>query len=198
MNDFVARVRVFAAANSYSLVVGGVTLVTVVAALWVGLPARKERAQLDAEEKRLEALIGSSKSWMNQFQPASDEEAAVWQGTSAEIAALGVPPAERLTLAQIVARRAEDAGYSPAHIKFVSPPAPTTLATRQVAGVSFNPAGYALQVDGSGSLTTLNRFIETLPPAVALQSISLTAAPDGSASTSITLSVFEPAGGNVK
>lgn len=197
MDELLARARLFAAANSRSLVISAVAVVTVGLSLWVGVPALKERAQLATEEARLEGLIRSSALWVSEFQPASNDESAIWQSTASEIAALGVSPSERLTLAQIVARRAEDAGYTPAHIKFVPPPA-ANLAPRQVAGVTFSPAGYALQVTGSGSLTTLNRFVDALPPAVALQSISLAGAADGSASTSIMLSVFEPAGGNVK
>lgn len=198
MNDLLTRVRAFAAANAHSLVVGAVTVVTIFAALWVARPARKERTLLEAENLKLEALIKSSNLWVTQFQPASNEEAAIWQTTASEIAALGVKPSERLTLAQIVARRAEDAGYAGAHIKFIPPGAGANLPVRQVAGISFNPAGYALQITGSGSLTTLNRFVASLPPAVELQAISLSGASDGGASTSITISVFEPAGGNVK
>lgn len=198
MNDFLARVRAFGVANGYALVISAVTIVTVIASAWVAIPARKERALLAAENNKLEALIKSAGLWVTQFQPASNEESAIWQSTASEIAALGVKPSERLTIAQIVARRAEDAGYVGAHIKFIPPGAGANLPVRQVAGVSFNAAGYALQITGSGSLTTLNRFVESLPPAVELQAISLAGAADGGASTSITLSVFEPAGGNVK
>jgi hypothetical protein len=198
MNDVLARVRAFVTANAYSLVVGAVTFVAVIASMWVAVPARRERAQLGAENDKLEALIKSAGLWVTQFQPASNEESAIWQGTASEIAALGVNPSERLTIAQILARRAEDAGYVGAHIKFIPPGAGASLPARQVAGVSFNPAGYALQITGLGNLTTLNRFVGSLPPAVELQGISLSGAAGGGASTSITLSVFEPAGSNVK
>ena len=198
MNDVLARVRAFATANGYFLVVGAVTIVTVIASIWLAIPARRERALLDAENNKLEALIKSAGLWVTQFQPASSEESAIWQGTASEIASLGVKPSERLTIAQILARRAEDAGYVGAHIKFIPPGTAANLPARQVAGVSFSPAGYALQITGSGSLTTLSRFVAALPPAVELQGISLAGAADGGASTSITLSVFEPAGGNVK
>ena len=198
MNDLLARVRAFVTANGFSLVVGAVTMVTVIASMRVVIPARRERSLLEAENSKLEALIKSAGLWVTQFQPASNEESAIWQSTASEVAALGVKPSERLTIAQIVARRAEDAGYVGAHIKFVPPGAGANLPARQVTGVSFNPAGYALQITGSGSLGTLNRFVASLPPAVELQAISLSAAADGGASTSITLSVFEPAGSNVK
>jgi hypothetical protein len=198
MNDILARMRAVVTANAYSLVVCAVTLITVIASMWVAIPARRERAQLAAENNKLEALIRSAGLWVTQFQPASNEESAVWQTTASELAALGVKPSERLTIAQIVARRAEDAGYVGAHIKFVAPGAGTSLPARQVAGVSFNPAPYALQITGSGNLTTLSTFVGSLPPAVELQAISLTGTADGGANTSITLSVFEPAGGNVK
>ena len=198
MNDFAARLRAFVDANTYALVVGGVTLVTIVAAFWVALPARRERAMLAAEEARLEALIKSSNLWVTQFQPASTEESAIWQSTASEVASLGVKPTERLTLGQIVLRRAEDAGYSGAHIKFIPPGAAANLPPRRVADVTFNPAGYALQVTGTGSLAMLSRFLGSLPPAVGLQAVSLAGAGDAGASTAITLSVFEPAGSNVK
>ncbi|MBA3645921.1 MAG: hypothetical protein H0W63_07050 [Gemmatimonadaceae bacterium] len=198
MNDLVAKVRAFVIANRYYLVVGAVTLVAVLASLWVAKPARKEREALSAEEAKLEALIKSSNLWVTQFQPASTEESAIWQTTASEISALGVKPAERLTLGQIVLRRAEDAGYAGAHIKFIPAGAAANSPPRQAGGVSFNPASYALQVTGTGSLAMLSSFVGAIPPAVALQSISLTGAGDAGASTAVTLSVFEPAGSNGK
>lgn len=192
MDQFIARVRALLQANSYLLVVSAVTLVCVLAAAWVAVPARKQSAVLAAEDERLQALVKSSGLWVTQFEPASNEEAGIWQLTQTDVAALGVKPSERLTLAQIVARRAEDSGLGGAHIKFVET-APSGPG-RQVAGVTFNPAAYKLDVTGTGSLSTVSRFIGSLPPAVQLESVSMARSGDDGVSVTISLSVFEPAG----
>lgn len=197
MDQFLAQLRALFAKHGYPIVLGGVTLVTVVAAAWVAIPARKERALLAAEDARLAALIKSSNLWVTQFEPASNEEAAIWQETASQVDALGVRPSERLTLAQIVSRRAEDAGISGTHIKFVPIDPATGVPARQVAGITFNSAPYKLEVTGSGSVSALSRFLETLPPAVQVQAVNLTQGGAG-VSTALSLSVFEPAGGNAK
>ena len=197
MDQLVAQLRALVEKHRFPLVLGTVALVVVIASAWVAIPARKQRAVLAAEDAKLAALIRSSNLWVTQFEPASSEEAAIWQQTASDVASLGVRPSERLTLAQIVARRAEDAGFDNAHIKFVPSDAAAAALPRQVAGVSFNPASYKLEVSGIGSFSALSRFLEALPPAVELQSASLTEGSTG-ISASLTLSVFEPAGGNAK
>lgn len=198
MDQFLAQARAFLEKNRYVLVVAAVTLVVVIASAWVARPARKQRVALADEDATLQAVIKSSNQWVTQFEPASNEESAIWQGTASDVQALGVKPTERLTLAQIVLRRAEDAGFGAARLKFVPLDAATTLPARQVAGVTFNPASYTLQVAGSGSFGTLGRFLEVLPPAVELLSVSMTRSGDSGVNTALTLSVFEPVGGNAK
>lgn len=193
MDQFVAQLRAFVAKNKFTLVIAAVTLVTVIASARVAIPARRQRAELAAESERLEAVIARSNLWVTQFQPASNEESAIWQNTANEIQALGVKPSEKLTLAQIVSRRADNAGYGGAHLKFVPVDGANPVPPRQVAGVTFNPAPYKLVIAGEGGFGTLATFLETLPPAVELQSVSLSAG-DALVNTSLTLSVFEPAG----
>ncbi|MDQ6718214.1 MAG: hypothetical protein M3Z17_07695 [Gemmatimonadota bacterium] len=180
------------------LVIAGVTIVVVIASVWVATPARRQRVALADEDAKLKALINSSNLWVTQFEPASNEESAIWQNTASEVQALGVKPTERLTLAQIVLRRAEDADLVGAHLKFVPVDAATAAPARQVAGVTFNPASYTLSVSGSGSLGTLISFLEALPPAVQLASVSMTRDSDAGVKTALSLSVFEPVGGNAK
>jgi hypothetical protein len=198
MQQFLDQLKAFVAKSGFQLAVGFVTIVTVIASLWVSIPARRQRAVLSAESQTLQQVITSAGLWVTQFEPASNEESALWQNTAADLQALGVRPSERLTLAQVVARRTDDAGYESAHIKFVAADASNPTPARSVAGVTFNPAQYKLQVSGAGSFSPLSTLIGTLPPAVELQSVRL--AGDGAArvSTSLTLSVFEPAGSNGK
>lgn len=193
MDQFLAQVRAFVEKNKFTLVVTAVMLVTVIEAVRVAIPARRQKLELTAESERLESVIAKSNLWVTQFQPASNEESAVWQNTANDIQALGVKPSEKLTLAQIVSRRAENAGYFGAHLKFVTVEGVNPVPPRQVAGVTFNPAPYRLVITGEGGYGTVVSFLGTLPPAVELQSLSLTGGSTG-INTSLTLSVFEPAG----
>jgi hypothetical protein len=175
-------------------VIAGVTLVSVIAAARVAIPARRQKAELAAESERLETVIRRSNLWVTQFQPASNEETAIWQNSANEIQALGVKPSEKLTLAQIVSRRADDAGYAGAHLRFLPVEGTNPIPPRQVAGVTFNSAPYKLLITGEGGFGTLATFLGTLPPAVELQTVGLSGGGDAPVSTSLTLSVFEPAG----
>jgi hypothetical protein len=198
MDQFVAQVKALLEKTGYALAIGVVTLVTVIAAAWVAIPARRQSAVLSAESETLQRVITSAGLWVTQFEPASNEESAVWQNTAADLQALGVNASERLTLAQAVARRTDEAGYESTHIKFIPADPATPTPARSVAGVTFNPAQYRLQVAGVGSFSPLSTLIGTLPPAVELQSVRLARDNSARVSTSITLSVFEPAGSNGK
>jgi hypothetical protein len=198
MNELIAQLRAFFTRSSYLLTVGGLAALTVAAAGWVAVPARKEAALLSAEAARLQAVIASSNSWVTQFQTASSEESALWQNTAFQVQALGVRPSERLTLAQVIARRAEEAGLGSSHIRFLPVDAAALPPPRQVAGISFKPAQYNIQVTGTGGFGALSSLIGALPPAVDLRSVSLARDSSNRVITSLTLSVFEPAGGNGK
>ena len=198
MDQLLAQLRVFFAKHSFVLTVAAVTVITVIGAARIAIPARRQKSELAAESAQLEALIASSNQWMSRFQPATNEESAIWQNTDADVQALGVKPSERLTLAEVVSRRADEAGYANTHIKFVPSDPATSIGARQVAGITFNLASYRLQVTGGGSFAELAALVGTLPPAVELQSVSMARDSGARVNTSITLSVFEPAGGNGK
>jgi hypothetical protein len=198
MDQFLERVKAYLAKSGYPLVVGFVTLVTVIASAWVAIPARRQRAVLTAESETLKQITASAGLWVAQFEPASDQETALWQITASDVQALGVNPTEKLTLAQAVARRTDEAGYESTHIKFVAADPANPIPARSVAGVTFNAAQYRLQVSGLGGFSPLSTLIGTLPPAVELQSVRLARDSSARVSTAITLSVFEPAGSNGK
>lgn len=198
MNELIAQVKARIAKGGYPLVVGVVTLTTVVAAAWVAIPARRERTLLQAESRTLQQVITSAGLWVSQFEPASSEESALWQNTASDLQSLGVRSSERLTLAQAVARRVDEAGYDGAHIKFVAVDGANPTPARSVGGVSFNPAQYKFEISGAGSFSSLSTLIGTLPPAVEIQSMRLAHDSSARVSTSLTLSVFEPAGTNGK
>lgn len=198
MDQLLAQLRGFLAKYGFVLAVTAVTLVTVIDAARIAIPARKQKKELVAESAKLEALIASSNLCVSQFQPATNEESAIWQNTDADFQALGVKPSERLTLAEVVSRRADEAGYTNTHIKFVPADPATSVAARQAAGITFNLAQYKLEVTGGGSFAELAALLGILPPAVELQSVSMARDSAMRVNTSITLSVFEPAGGNGK
>lgn len=198
VEQFIAQMKARIAKDGYPLAVGLVTLTAVVAAAWVAIPAQRERALLQAESRNLQQIITSAGLWVSQFEPASSEESALWQTTASDLQALGVRPSERLTLAQAVARRVDEAGYEGAHLKFVAVEGANPTPARSVGGVTFNPAQYKFQISGAGSFSSLSTLIGTLPPAVEIQSMRLARDSSARVSTSLTLSVFEPAGTNGK
>src|SRR5437773_11221098 len=63
MDQFLAQLRAFVEKNKFTLVIAGVTLVTLIAAARVAIPARRQKAVLAAESERLETVIARSNLW---------------------------------------------------------------------------------------------------------------------------------------
>jgi hypothetical protein len=198
MDDFIARIRTFSAAHADLLAMPTLALVAVLTAAWVAIPARRTANALSDEAGKIRAVIAASDAWVMRFQSAADDEPGLWQEAASQVQTLGVLPSERLTLAQIISQRAEDVGIVSPHIRFSMVDSVAAPPPRNVDGVRFNPANYTIQLTGGGGFGALNSLIGTLPPAVEPKSAALARDSSGSATATLTLSVFEPAGTNGK
>ena len=96
MNDIVARVRSLLSSNGYFIAIAGVSAISLVAAVWIAVPARRQSAVLAAEAGRLQGEIDASNSWVTGFTPASSQELAAWQNAESDVQSLGVQPSERI------------------------------------------------------------------------------------------------------
>jgi len=193
MKKLLASLRAALGANSFLAQVGGLTLLALALALWVGIPARRQAALLKAEAGRLERIVKASESWVAGFQPASNEETLAWQNTGFEVQKLGATPSDRLTLAQVIARRAEDVGFRGVRVNFAAgADSASQSSPRQVGGRLFRPAQYGIVVEAHGSLNQASALIGVLPNAVVVRSV--TTKRSGNDVTSIfSLAVYEPA-----
>lgn len=198
MEELLARIRAFFSERRFELSLASACAIALAGAAWIAIPARRQSVRLSAEAAKLDAVIASSNSWLIGFQPASSAEPGLWQNTAYEIQSLGVRPSERVTLAQIIDRKAEEAGFAAPHIRFISTDSAGQPAARQVAGVTFNPASYRIEAAGGGGFAPLAQLIEALPPAVDLRSVNVARDSSGRVNSSVVLSVFEPTGANVK
>ena len=193
MKKLLASLRAALGANSFLAQVGGLTLLALALALWVGIPARRQAALLKAEAGRLERIVKASESWVAGFQPASSEETLAWQNTGFEVQKLGATPSDRLTLAQVIARRAEDVGFRGVRVNFAAgADSASQSSPRQVGGRLFRPAQYGIVVEAHGSLNQASALIGVLPNAVVVRSVATKRS--GNDVTSIfSLAVYEPA-----
>lgn len=192
MNKLLASLRKGLAESSFMAQVVGLTLLAVVLALWVGIPARRQASVLKAEAGKLAGIVKASESWTTRFEPASNEETLAWQNTGFEIQKLGAAPADRLTLAQVIARRAEDVGFRRVRVRFAGADSASQSSPRQVGGRLFSPAQYGIVVEAQGSLNQSSALIGVLPNAVVVRSVGTKRIGDAVMSI-FSLAVYEPA-----
>ncbi len=193
MKKTLASLRAALVANSFLAQVGGLTLLALALALWVGIPARRQAALLKAEAERLERIVKASESWASGFQPASSEETLAWQNTGFEIQKLGATPSDRLTIAQVIARRAEDVGFRGVRVNFTAgADSASQSSPRQVGGRLFRPAQYGIVVEAHGSLNQASALIGVLPNAVVVRSV-VTKRSGNDVTSTFSLAVYEPA-----
>ncbi len=193
MKKTLASLRAALVANSFLAQVTGLTLLALALALWVGIPARRQAALLKAEAERLERIVKASESWASGFQPASSEETLAWQNTGFEVQKLGAAPSDRLTLAQVIARRAEDVGFRGVRVNFAAgADSASQSSPRQVGGRLFRPAQYGIVVEAHGSLNQASALIGVLPNAVVVRNV-VTRRSGNDVKSIFSLAVYEPA-----
>ncbi len=195
MNEYAARLRAFAAKNDAWIEAALFVLVVVGASWFAGTRARRQSQILSAEAQRLERIVRSSDLWIRSFQPASTEETAIWQNVDYEIQKLGIGPADRLTLAQVIARQAEESGLGGAHLKFSPADSTGAAPARAAAGINFKAAPYGIVITGIGAVGPVSNLLASLPPAVKATRLGLVR--EGEAvRTTLLLAVYEPEGSN--
>ncbi|MGQ0814700.1 MAG: hypothetical protein ACT4O1_09560 [Gemmatimonadota bacterium] len=153
-----------------TLALNGVLAITVA---MLANAARERREGLAESEARLSAVQAIGRDWPRRHVPATPTERQQWASAQVDLARLGLPAANRLYVAQILSRRAEDAGIPDARIRFTGADTIGAASTRILAGQEFKPAGYAVSVEFTANFATAVEFIAQLPAAVSIASVQL-------------------------
>jgi hypothetical protein len=168
----------------------GIAVLAIVISLVLGTSARRQGTPLRMERDRLHAAQREVTTFRAAFKPTvPGEEAARLPDTLA----VGVLRDSRISLAQRIAQQAERGGLRDVRVKFAAADTTSPPPAPQMFGTSISLAPYTLVVEGDGGFATALSLIKQLPPAVALQRMSVNRLVDGAVHYTLVLAVFETA-----
>lgn len=172
---------------------GGVTVLVVLLSTWTSCSAWKATKEARAGVAEAVAVRTTASRLAQQFVPATSAETDEWSRTTAEAAEFGTSEALKVSLAQTVSRIAEVAGMAAVKASFSSAEAVAASGPRSIGDLTFAPA-FALQLEGTGSISEVARVILRLPPATEIVSLSLSG-DTGELKATFQLAVYQPEGG---
>jgi hypothetical protein len=142
-------------------------------AMWIGKDAYRQAAALTAQGQTLDATRKSADQWLGTFRPATSAEAQEWQQAEVALQQLGATRDSRLTLVEVITRRAERAGLTSVKTVIAPPDSAGAIPRPAAAPVTFTVADYSIIVDVRGSLPATRAFLANLPAAVSVQRLSI-------------------------
>ncbi len=190
MNPIIAKIRDFVRTQRFWLELGVYVVLGIGSAAWIGTRAYREAAILKIEGQRLEGMRISADRWITTFQPATSGEIFAWQRAESGLHQLGAGQDSRLTLVEVITRRAERAGLRNVRTTIISSDSIAAVPRMGAGKVTFGVASYSIGVDVRGNLAATRVFLASLPPAVSVQSIVMTHAGQ-TTGTHAVLTVYE-------
>jgi hypothetical protein len=167
----------------------GVAVFVTAASLWTGYQAHSTTVELAKQRVQWQGAVDQLATFQQQFRIPTSTESAALTAESARIGALGVPPAERVSLMEFLVNLAEASSLTEVHVNFV-PTDTTFVPPRAIGTEALNRAPYAVALDFTGSFESLVQFVHRLPPSVSLARLG--ASRHGNqAAYHILLSVYE-------
>lgn len=186
LNRFTTGVK-SSRADIETLATNGVLTLLIV---MLALAASQRLDRVREGSRRVQGVHEALKTWPSHYQPPSEFERQSWSAAAADVERLGIKQEERLFLAQLISRRAENVGIGDARIRFTQA---VGGEARRVGGREFKPAAYGAAVEFESSFASGVEFVAQLPAAVEIASLSMQRSTEG-VKLSFMLQVFEPAG----
>lgn len=138
------------------------------AAVIVGGVERRQIAPLNLRKTQLETTAARVRQFRSSFVPIAPAESASWKQMADSID-IAVPRGSRLSLAQTLAKSAEDAGLRGVRVSFGKPDSSyVPPRSRGVSTSDVQPADYAISIDAGGAFAQVLSFINALPPTVSV------------------------------
>ncbi len=190
MNQYIELVTAFLKKNQFWVGVAVCALVAIGTAAWVGRDAYSQAEVLRQEGQRLEEMRKGADVWLATLQPASSAEAQEWQLIQSGLQELGASPDSRLTLLEVITRRAERNGLKNVRVSLIGVDSVPAIPRVSAPPITIKIADYAILVEFKGSFAATRTFLATLPPAVGVQQISISRSGAG-IGTRATLTVYE-------
>lgn len=190
MNQYIDSALAFVKRHSFWVELSLYVLLAGGTALWIGKDAYRQAAALSQEGQRLDAMRRAADQWLGSLEPASSVETQEWQQTLEALNQMGASKDSRLTLIEVITRRAERAGLGGVRSTIVGAETLSAIPRTGASPISYTVADYGILVDFTGNLAATRVFLDNLPPAVAVQSIRMTRA-GPTMGTHAVLTVYE-------
>jgi hypothetical protein len=150
------------------LLLGAATASSVLIVGAVRLHSARRAGEWEKQRAELAKEMEAAKTWLARFESPTPAESAAWRRSAAEVAALSKSNPDRLLAARLVAERAQAAGIRVVRVNFLSPDSLEEAVPPVAAEAGVSPADWVLSVEAEAGLAELARFLETLPPGLAL------------------------------
>jgi hypothetical protein len=184
-----AQIKALVAKYRLQSEVVGIAAIAIVAAVAVGMSARRQAAPLLVERNRLRGQEQEVTNFRAVFQPATEQE---WASRIPDTLAFSVDADARIGLTQTIALRAEASGLGDVRVRIGG--ADTTSAPVGDLPAGTRLASYTLTIDGTGDFASILALMGRLPMSVAVQRVSAVRGPSGFERFGIVLAVFESTG----
>lgn len=173
LQEYLNNALAFLRKHSFWVELSVCVAVAVGGALWVGRDAYKQAAELSAQGQALESRRKSADVWLRTLQPATSAESQDWFRIQSALQQLGASPDSRLTLLEVISRRAERAGLGNVHVALLPPDSVPQIPREGAPPVTIKVADYGILVEFKGSFAATRTFLASLPPTVGVQRLTI-------------------------
>jgi hypothetical protein len=185
-----AQLPVWARTNPNQVIAMALATLVIGASAWVGIKARGVSSQLADKRLGWEQSANQLATVRQQFRAPTSTESAALIAESSQMGSLGVAPADKISLVDMVGRLAEACALTGVRVNSVAPSDSAFIPERDISGTRIAPADYALVVEFAGSFANAQKFVSSLPPSVSLYRLSAGRREVG-ASYRLILSVYQ-------
>jgi hypothetical protein len=175
--------------RSFWIVLPVATLGVIGVAAVVGSTAMLRADAWRVRTNEIRATGETVEAWRQDLVEPPPAESAAWERSRAAVRRLGIEDADRIALMQEVAQRAEDLGLGTVSVSFIAADTLDIEVFREVDGVLFDPAPYALHVKVRAGYDGAASFVGSLPPQVEVHRLRMTR-DAGGVLTDLVLAVF--------
>ena len=190
MSSFLDSARKWRRESPNQLWAGAVGVILAGVSIWVGLQARSVRTRLASKNAEWQQAAVSLATVQQQFKAPDSKESATLAGEAAHLGALGVPPSERVSLMEYLARLAEESSLADVRVNIRQGTDSVFIPSRAIGAEPITPAAYSVLLDFTGSFAGVVQFVSTLPPSVAVSRLEA-AGSGGHPAYHVVLSVYE-------
>lgn len=173
LDQYLAAAAAFVKKHAFWAELSAYLILAVGLAGWVGRDAYRQAAALSEQGQILERVRRGADTWLSTLQPASSAETQGWMNVQTGLQQLGSSADSRLTLLEVITRRAERAGLKNVRASLAAPDSLTPIPREGAPPVTIKVADYGIIVDFRGDFAATRTFLATLPPTVAVQRINI-------------------------